>query len=647
MANVYYYDGIPLKEYCENNGLNFKTISSRIFKLRKNPDYCKCSADELVDLAIKQESAIKYYYKGKTLAAYCLENNLNYSTILSKINLLKKDVNNKDLDDTELIEKVIGQTYNRNAKYTYKGISLSKYCSTTGENYSKMLARIRKMANDEAYKHYTNEQLTKMAIDNERELKYSYEGESLYKYCQKNNLKYISIISRIFRARKNPKYDSYNDDELVKMVVKKEMRLKFFYKGVPLAVYCKENNLNYVPIRIKVKEILSDERYSNLSIDEAVDMVLNKTYKKERKKFIRTDGKYFINGVPMKKYCEDHGIDLLAIKARIYRLKHDEKYLELSDDEIAQMAINSFEDKRIKYVYKGMSLTKYCKTHKLSCFDVLKKLKLLKENGIEITQEDIDRVILETKNDKKQKDFLLDIKNKEDYYKVNYKNVELLSKKINVFKAFKIVQLFGDEIDSRGNRFISDKGFAKVKQLINNVRKDDSLIEVMDLIKLYRCKLYDARDLILMKKENYINTVVDSLCEENDLSLNDFDIADLKSVGKMACLEALKDENLDIDNYIKEEIVKYLNQYVDNTLRVNVNVDSIDWRKDDLSEKQGLVKKYANCLDEKEIMFLKLIYEDDYSYEDMENVCGVSKNRILKKEKEILDKIRCYSVSKK
>ena len=53
----YFYKGIPLREYCRNNNLDYKCISNRISSIKQEYNYL--SDDEIVKLAMENELNFK------------------------------------------------------------------------------------------------------------------------------------------------------------------------------------------------------------------------------------------------------------------------------------------------------------------------------------------------------------------------------------------------------------------------------------------------------------------------------------------------------------------------------------------------------------------------------------------------------------
>lgn len=49
---------------------------------------------------------------------------------------------------------------------------------------------------------------------------------------------------------------------------------KYFYNGIPLSKYCKENNINISTIRVRIWKKKQSKKYENYTEQEIVDMVI-------------------------------------------------------------------------------------------------------------------------------------------------------------------------------------------------------------------------------------------------------------------------------------------------------------------------------------------------------------------------------------
>lgn len=49
---------------------------------------------------------------------------------------------------------------------------------------------------------------------------------------------------------------------------------KYFYKGVPISMYCKEHKINLKTIRSRILKKKNDPKYSNYTEQQIVNMVI-------------------------------------------------------------------------------------------------------------------------------------------------------------------------------------------------------------------------------------------------------------------------------------------------------------------------------------------------------------------------------------
>lgn len=193
-----------------------------------------------------QES--KYFYHGIPLSQYCKNNNINYKSILARINKLKKDSKYISFTQQEIVDKVI-KAYGTNTKYFYKGMSLRQYCLNNNIVFGSVENRINRLRT--YYPSLTDNELVGLAMEVyiNGPYKLFYKGEPLIEYCQKNPyLNYDTIRLRIRREEKiNPNITSAEIDKLIENYVEGEYKgiYTYYYLGIPVKQYCEENNMNY------------------------------------------------------------------------------------------------------------------------------------------------------------------------------------------------------------------------------------------------------------------------------------------------------------------------------------------------------------------------------------------------------------------
>lgn len=345
----YFYNGIPLSKYCKDNDINISTIRSRIWKKKQSKKYENYTEQEIVDMVIEAYgSAIKYMYKGIALRQYCLDNGINIGTINSRINNLRKQ--NEELSNDELVILAMEEFDNKNFRFFYKSVPLKEYCESHPEiNYNT----IRTYINREKEKNpeLSDEELIEQYLDKEHKgiYKYYYLGIPLKQYCDENNLSYRNLITYMSRYRNTDNFKGLSDDEFVEAIMDQYQPFepKYLYKGLTLREYCIQNDLSYYSVVSFVKRRLA--KGSTKSIDDLID---------EGIKTINRYGIiYYYKGIPLKDYAEQNHLNASSIRCAILRKQlRSNKPLQ----EIINECVESYQKFSIKYYYNGIPLLTYC-----------------------------------------------------------------------------------------------------------------------------------------------------------------------------------------------------------------------------------------------------------------------------------------------
>ena len=345
----YFYNGIPLSKYCKDNDINISTIRSRIWKKKQSKKYENYTEQEIVDMVIEAYgSAIKYMYKGISLRQYCLDNGINIGTINSRINNLRKQ--NEKLSNDELVILAMEEFDNKNFRFFYKSVPLKEYCERHTEiNYNT----IRTYINREKEKNpeLSDEELIEQYLDKEYKgiYKYYYLGIPLKQYCDENNLSYRNLITYMSRYRNTDNFKGLSDDEFVEAIMDQYQPFepKYLYKGLTLREYCIQNDLSYYSVVSFVKRRLA--KGSTKSIDDLID---------EGIKIINRYGIiYYYKGIPLKDYAEQNDLNASSIRCAILRkqLRSNKPFQEIINE-----CVESYQKFSIKYYYNGIPLLTYC-----------------------------------------------------------------------------------------------------------------------------------------------------------------------------------------------------------------------------------------------------------------------------------------------
>ena len=172
----YEYNGISLRKYCIENGLNYTHVLSRVWA-------GKTIEDAIHYRQYSKNRGYKYEYEGMPLPKWCKEHNVKIGTVLGRI---YKGYS---------IEEAV-QSQDTKVKYMYKGMPLRQYCIKHGLNYDNISQLIRGGRSiEEAIKHKNtyymvgNIPLYKLTSKNEyqRVLRWLYKGYTMEEALKKAN----------------------------------------------------------------------------------------------------------------------------------------------------------------------------------------------------------------------------------------------------------------------------------------------------------------------------------------------------------------------------------------------------------------------------------------------------------------------------
>jgi len=759
----YYYDGMSLNEYCIQNNLNYNSIIHKINRLKNKEEYKNYTNEQLIELANIHNYKIKgtkkeyhvHYYEGKLLRNYCKENNLCYRTIIRRMNKLKKQEKYESYSENELIELSLKQKKAKNAgcqRYYYNKTTLKNYCLENNISYDCIIHRINNLRKREEYIDFTNEELVKLAIENYQKkkitktkvnYKYYYKGMPLVMWCEKNGFKYNTVAVRIICLKKKEKYKNSSDEELIEQALNiksTKKNFKYIYNNIPLKEYCMSNNITYSKVLRRINELKHSENYKALSLDNIVKLAIEGNYligempikDINDRKYI-----YYYNNIPLVKYCKENNIDYKYKKNIIIKLRKLEKYKEYTIDEIVKIAVEKAYQTRgnvSKYIYNGMSLSKYCKENNINSEIIRQRIRTLLKNEKynnyslnEIVKIAVEKEVKETymygntsvfqyckdnnlqyssilrkifraqKKDnysnysiddiiakalqgsmwaKKRKEILFKL-NKEcvsnedlidicKYFGVNIENIKKISNKLSIKQSVYLTYYFGDERDNCNNKIISSSKIKYIKELVNKIKNADESIykefQLYELLGIYKCKFFDTRYIILKNINNFVYKKINGICNKYDL--NRQDIEEIKNEIDFIILKYLdkfnSSDNYKILNYVNKIInisekyaLKKLKNKKELILNKNIKDDSdseiIDFIKSKENGVERLFKeddfsedtlKLLSKLSKPEYKFMMLRYKENYTYEELANMFNVSIEKVIKKEKNILKRLK-------
>ncbi len=731
----YFYNGIPLSKYCKDNDINISTIRSRIWKKKQSKKYENYTEQEIVDMVIEAYgSAIKYMYKGISLRQYCLDNGINIGTINSRINNLRKQ--NEKLSNDELVILAMEEFDNKNFRFFYKGVPLKEYCESYPEiNYNT----IRTYINREKEKNpeLSDEELIEQYLDKEHKgiYKYYYLGIPLKQYCDENNLSYKNIITYISRYRNNYSFKDLNDDEFVEAIMDQYQPFepKYLYKGLTLREHCIQNDLSYYSVISFVKRRLA--KGSTKSIDDLIDEGIKtinrygiiyyykgiplKDYAEQNdlnassircailRKQLRSNKplqeiinecvesyqkfsiKYYYNGIPLLTYCNSIGLNYNTVIQK-YLYEYADKTDIGIDEEIKQIVDYYIEHPPVKtkYYFNDQSLTNFCDVNGYPYLAIWRRIKTLESKDDSLDNEQIiasaikkyeDRLQINKINEIFDKlksgkiNNINEIRNICDFLKVDFENVnDLVSMDFSYNQAINMIWYFSDKKTSNDYKMITDKKIKDIFTLIDNLKnskKDIEQFELYDLIGIYKSKLYDSRNEILLRQKKYIYKTLHSLCNGYEIKVNNSNYEDFESEIKYYLLMVINRTNLNIygqmikymDLTVKGYFRTYLKKYRKQNNSLSLDDAKYSSDKGTRKEKSRIdyisdpnnpyetakntsfssdMMKVLSSLSPEDLSLIMLKYQENYSDEDLSNHFNLTLDEIKQKEIEILSLLK-------
>lgn len=732
----YYYENIPLTTYCKDNDINISTIRTRIWKKKQSKKYQNYTDQEIVNMVIEAYgTAVKYMYKGVTLRQYCLKNEINIGTINSRISNLKKQ--NPSLSNDELVIIAMEEFDNQNYRFFYEGIPLKEYCELHPEiNYNT----IRTYINREQEKNpsLTDEELIKQYIDKEHKgiYKYYYLGIPLKQYCEENNLNYRNIISYMCRYKNTDKYKGLTDDEFVAAIIDvyQPFEPKYVYNGMTLSEYCKKNDLSYYSVVSFVKRKLT--KNPEKSIDELID---------EGIKTIKRHGIiYYYKGIPLIEYAKENNLNASSIRCSIIRKKSKENrqlqeiidecvetyqkftikyyyndeplisfcskiglnyntviqvYLDkysrdqnITIDEAIKLIVDYYIEKppiRTKYYFNNQSLSKFCDEKEYSYLAIWRRIKRLKDSNNQYSTEEIIEQSISMyeaklkiqklnecfKNLKTAKYITSeDLLNLCGFLKIDYENLQdLFNMNFTINQSINMIWYFSDITNDNGYKIISDKKIEELFSLTERIKQADeksvSKFELYDLIGIYKSELYDSRSEILLRQERYIYKTIYTLCREYDIPVTKANIEDFKSEIKMYLIMLIDKTSVNIygqiikymDLTVKGYFRTYLKKYRQETKPISLNSKKyssdkgnkngkvlIDYIADTKSrtpefDEMSFGTEMMKCLSklsDTDMTFIILRFQENYQDNELAEYFHMSIEEVKEKELSILTSLK-------
>ena len=606
MKNKYMIDGMTLKEYCEKKGLNINTQRNRVRQyIVEHPEL---SQEDAIKLAISKCGTcyIKFSYKGTSLTEYCKKNDINYYTMVSRIEeIIKK---NPKITNDEATRIAIEECNDNGIIYYYNNMPLVDYCRLNSKyNYSSILTYIKR--EKKKFPKKSNQEIVNSYFEKNHKIhtKHYVRNETLKEYCEKKGLNYIKVISYISKIRNdNPELSA--KEILNKAIEKVESlvdRKPLMYQGIYLTEYCRQHDLLFSSIYQKIYNLIDRE---NLNLEDAIEKAI--------KTFNKFGIKYYVGDMSLVEYCSYYSYNYSLLKNRISRniSENSDKYSAIEE------AIEFYDRK--KFI---KNINNY--------------FNMLDGN---ITEENLYKIFI-TLN-------------------IDFENFNsLLSRGYDNKAAISLIWYFNDS-EFENKLSISNKKLQEILEMSKRLFKISldykSILEydVFDLLGIYKSGLYDTRYLIILHFKYYIVKNINSISNYYNLNLTKEENEDITNEINIQMLNAI--EKFNSSN--RTEFISYMNKvikgniyheileiFANSTISFNRPIRENMTLENTLSSPINLESEYSselldiiNELKESEKKFIYYKYNEEYPNSEIGDMLGLTEIKIDSLEEKIIEKIR-------
>ncbi len=146
----YSIDSVKLSLYCEENGINKGSIISSISRYRQTHLESELSDEEIVKEVLKHyRSGYSTYYVGKdTFSTYVLRHGYNPSSVLHKLWIIHPEIKSSErkvyIEERYVQEAMQTMLPNNGTLFFYEGTTLRQYCLENQLNYKSILVTMSK-----------------------------------------------------------------------------------------------------------------------------------------------------------------------------------------------------------------------------------------------------------------------------------------------------------------------------------------------------------------------------------------------------------------------------------------------------------------------------------------------------------------------
>lgn len=224
----YMYDNKSLSVWCEENDENYATMISRVESIKStNPTI---SDSEATRMAIEDfnDNGIIYYYDGIPLVEYCrLHPEYNYISVLSYIRRTREK--NPHLSVQQIINSYFEKEHKSHNSYFVDEIPLVEYCRIHNLPYHYIIHLLYYMRIKEEYKDLTIKERLDIAIDKAKEKIKKEQFDKVFIYLRKADTIEEDLLVDILEYLKIDYQNVINLRSLFESIAKTILFIWFFY----------------------------------------------------------------------------------------------------------------------------------------------------------------------------------------------------------------------------------------------------------------------------------------------------------------------------------------------------------------------------------------------------------------------------------
>ncbi len=261
------YGNISLAEWCRQNDKSYDCMISRVESIKTSfPDI---DDNEATRIAIEDYSdkGIKYFYDGIPLVEYCkLHPEYLYSSV--SLYIRRKKEKNPNLSDQEIIDFYFETEHTTHTYNFIDDVSLMEYCDNHDIVYTSIIQALSRMRKNEKYKNLSEQERLNIAIANYKKPYLFWGKKTLASYCRENNYSYNSVYNYMVQMMKNNPTITYIEAIESAFANIKRYGIKYYYKGLPLIQYCKNHDLREDYVRARILYLLQSQ---NMVLENAIE----------------------------------------------------------------------------------------------------------------------------------------------------------------------------------------------------------------------------------------------------------------------------------------------------------------------------------------------------------------------------------------